>query len=55
MIIPSTRAAFLSAGRIHCRGWDPMNVSSSFASMTAKPSEFNTLLLTDWVAHSLGR
>lgn len=29
-----------------------MNVSSSFASMTAKPSEFNTLLLTDWVAHT---
>jgi hypothetical protein len=28
-----------------------MDVSSSFASMTAKP-EFNTLLLTDWVAHT---
>ena len=33
MIIPSTHAAFLSAGRIHCRGWSLMDVSSSFASI----------------------
>lgn len=52
MIIPSTRAAFFVRRPHSLQGLGPDGCELIICFDDGKASEFNALLLTDWVAHT---